>query len=175
MMKLHPLRIFTLPFIVAAWIGAALAPLTLADLTERKFGAWTVRCELSADNKARDCILMQNLVLKSGRQTVLQFAIGYAPTDGNPTLLLSLPLGISLPPGVTLKIDKGEPFNFPVERCEPDACRAGLKLRQATIDLLSNAKQLTIIFHDHARQPIEVPLSLEGFRDGFEALREESG
>lgn len=157
---------------LAAWAAALVTVCAAAEpapVTEERHGLWTVRCE-GADTQARGCIMFQNLVLKTGGQPVLQFAVGYAPADGAPTVILSLPLGISLPPGITMSIDDGKPANFPVERCEPDGCQAGMKLRDATIARLSAGRELTITFHDGERTPITVPLSLEGFGAGFAAL-----
>lgn len=149
-------------------LGCLLTLRPVAALDEVAHGAWTLRCE--ALGAHHECILLQNLVLGASGQTVLQFAIGYAPGDPTPTVLMSLPLGIALPPGVTIRIDDGKPATFPVERCEPAGCRAGMKLRQQTIDQLSAGHELTITFYDAEREAIEVPVSLAGFSSGFAAL-----
>ena len=141
-----------------------------AEDSERIFGPWTLRCENAADTAHQSCIMFQNLVLKTGGQPVLQFAIGLAPTDNTPTVLMSLPLGIALPPGITIQIDDGKPATFPVERCQPDGCHAGMKLRDTTIAQLGQGQRLNITFYDGARNPINVPLSLQGFGDSFKAL-----
>ncbi len=140
-----------------------------AEDTQQIFGSWTLRCSIAADGKP-DCMMFQNLVQKTGGQPVLQFGVGMAPPDGLPTVLVSLPLGISLPPGITIQIDSGTPATFHVERCEPDGCRAGMKLRDATVQQLSQGRQLHITFYDGGRKPLKVPLSLEGFGAAFKAL-----
>ena len=119
--------------------------------------------------------MVQNLLLKAGGQPVLQFSIGMAPGDGTPTALISLPLGISLPPGISLRIDEGDTANFPVERCEPDGCQAGMHLRKETIQRLAAGMQMEITFYDGERQPITMPLSLQGFGTAFKAMQEASG
>lgn len=141
-----------------------------AQAEEQAYGEWTVRCEAVSAGAPRECIMFQNLVLRTGGQTVLQFAVGLAPADSTPTVILSLPLGIALPPGVAIRIDDGKAAKFPVERCEPDGCRAGMKLRPATVKQLGAGEKLTITFFDGERQPIEMPLSLAGFNAAFEAL-----
>ncbi len=141
-----------------------------AQADEQTYGQWTVRCEATATAAARECIMFQNLVLRTGGQPVLQFAVGLAPADGTPTVVLSLPLGIALPPGVAIRIDDGTAAKFPVERCEPDGCRAGMKLRPATVKQLGAGDKLTITFFDGERKPIEMPLSLAGFTAAYQAL-----
>lgn len=141
------------------------------EISESHHGPWTLRCEATGENLTAGCIMFQNLVLKTGGQPVLQFAIGIKPGGGPPTVLLSLPLGIALPPGVTIQIDDGKAAKFPVERCEPEGCQAGMKLRDATIDQLRRGHSLEITFFDGQHQPIRMPLSLDGFSSGFEALQ----
>lgn len=155
---------------VAALLILLLTESAAGQTADEVFGSWTLRCETRAADNGRECIMFQNLVLKTGGQPVLQFAIGLAPADAMPTVILSLPLGIALPPGVSIRIDEGKAAQFPVERCEPDGCRAGMKLRKATVAQLAEGRQLTITFFDGERQPIVVPLSLDGFSAGYAAL-----
>ena len=109
---------------------------TASGEDEAAYGAWTVRCEQADGDAAPECIMQQNLVLRTGGQPVLQFTLGLAPNDAQPTVLLKLPLGIYLPPGITLRIDAGPPATFPVERCDPDGCQAVMKMRPATLAAL---------------------------------------
>jgi invasion protein IalB len=143
-------------------------------LEQSNYGNWTAKCEQAHEDKEGGCFIFQNLVLREGGQRVLQVAIGYVPNTTEPIALLSLPLGISLPPGISIELPDGKPIRFPVERCEPNGCRAGLKIKPDFLDALLHAEKLTVRFHDAQRQPIEVPLSLSGFANGLEALRKES-
>ncbi len=142
-------------------------------LEETTFGSWTAKCETVHENKLGGCFIFQNIVLRKGGQRVLQIAIGYVPNTAEPIALLSLPLGISLPPGVSIELSADKPIKFPVERCEPTGCRAGLKINGELLDALTRAEKLIVRFHDAQRQPIEVPLSLSGFSAGLAALRQE--
>ncbi|MCC6707989.1 MAG: invasion associated locus B family protein [Gammaproteobacteria bacterium] len=141
-----------------------------AQDTQQVFGSWTLRCSGPGADAGADCMMFQNLVQKAGGQPVLQFGIGMAPPDGLPTVLVSLPLGIALPPGITVQIDSGAAAIFPIERCEPDGCRASFKMRDATVQQLSQGQQLRLTFYDGERKPLKVSLSLEGFGAAFKAL-----
>ena len=154
----------------ALFIALVAYAVPATEVSEDTFEAWTLRCERPEKNAVRSCIMLQNLVLQAGGHTILQFSIGIPPNEKTPTVLISLPLGISLPPGISIRIDDGDTRNFPVERCEPDGCRAGLKLRAQTVEQLRRGAQLEITFFDNQRQPITMPLSLTGFSSAYAAL-----
>lgn len=160
----------------AAALALALTPIATSVTAQdtEKFGNWTAKCEESRGKVQGGCFIFQNLVLREGGQRVLQFAVGYVATTDAPIALLSLPLGISLPPGVSIRIGDAQPTRVIVERCEPNGCRAGLKLNEALLSQLRQGTQLTVTFHDAERRPIEVPLSLDGFEAGLESLKAKS-
>lgn len=145
-----------------------------AAATEQVFDSWTVRCEQVDGDGAPECIMYQNLVMRTGGEPVLQFSVGLAPPDDLPTVVLNLPLGIYLPPGIGMRIDDGTTARFPVERCDPDGCQAVLKLREATLAQLRAGRQLTIEFHDGERVPLSMNLSLTGFGAAFDAIRQQA-
>lgn len=166
------MKLVTMPALLAAAVLLCqLGAATAATEGEQTYGSWTAKCEAPKEGQEGGCFIYQNLVLKEGGQRVLQFAVGFVPDSQEPIALLSLPLGISLPPGVSLRIDSGEPTRFPVERCEPNGCRAGIKLKDTVVKAIAGGTKITVTFYDAKRQPIEVPLSLDGFSKGLEALK----
>lgn len=137
------------------------------------FGNWLVRCGPQEDSPEKGCFLFQNVVLKEGGQRVLQVAVGFVGQTPEPIALLSLPLGISLPPGAKMSIDGNKQYELQIERCEVNGCRAGLKLPPRLVERFQLGSSLSVQFHDAQRRPIEVPLSLDGFKDGYQALTAE--
>ena len=137
------------------------------------FGNWLVRCGPQEDSPEKGCFLFQNVVLKEGGQRVLQVAVGFVGNTPEPIALLSLPLGISLPPGAKMSIDGDKKYQLQIERCEVSGCRAGLKLPPELIEGFQLGSSLSVLFHDAQRRAIEVPLSLEGFKTGYAALNDD--
>ncbi len=162
-----------LPNIILLSVVFALVAVThswAAPTDGDAFGNWLVSCKVDEQDGRQGCFIVQNLVLREGGQRVLQVAIGFVEEAPEPIALISLPLGISLPPGTTLRVDELEPTRIAIERCEPNGCRAGLKLGEEILKTLTNGKQLSVTFYDAKRQPIDVPLSLEGIKEGLAAL-----
>jgi invasion protein IalB len=167
-----------LPLLATAAGGAepetpSATPPSAAEAAQngRTYDNWTVSCEQSKPDAQNLCFIFQNLVLKEGGQRVMHIAIGYLPGTPEPVALFTLPLGISLPPGASLKVGDHEPERFPIERCEPTGCRAGMKLDDALVEQLKKNQEAVVTFHDASRKPISVPLSLRGFTAGLESLR----
>lgn len=163
-----PARLRCLSF--SALLALSAAGLAHAGEPEQ-YGQWKARCEPTQGKVQGGCFIYQNLVLREGGQRVLQFAVGFVDGTDEPIALISLPLGISLPPGVALRVDSGEPVQVMVERCEPAGCRAGIRLRETLRSQLAAGRTLTVTFHDAERKPIEVPLKLDGFAAGLNALK----
>jgi invasion protein IalB len=168
-------RISTLAVAFALTLTSS-APAIAAPKDGEKFDNWAIRCE-KPDEKAKEkgavevCYAFQNVVTKDGNQRVLNIAVGYAPKIPDPVALITLPLGIALPPGAALTIDEDKPIQFPIERCEPGGCRAGLKLEKTLLDKLNAAKKVQIGFSDGAHRPVQVPLSMKGFTAALKTLK----
>ena len=128
---------------------------------------WTIRCEAVSSHQNNSCIMYQEILLKKDGLPVLQFSIGLAEVGQDPIVLVTLPLGIYLPTGVSLMIDEQEKVNFPIERCDPDGCHMLVTLTDGRVDTLINARELKVFFNDSENSPIVISLSLFGFKEAF--------
>lgn len=156
---------------VTAWVVMVANQLAAAPADGALFGDWTARCEPQQETQEQ-CFILQELLTKDGGQRVLRIVVSYLPGAEAPVMLVTLPLGIFLPPGARLYIDgASEPIRFPIQTCDPSGCRAGLKLTPERLHLFADSAQASVTFYDKERQPIAVPLSLQGFTKGMESLR----
>ena len=135
------------------------------------FKDWTARCETPPGSQLERCYIFQNIVLKESQQRVLHMAVGYLAANGQPAVVLTLPLGISLPPGVTISVDDGAAHPVVVERCDPSGCIGAFALDPAMIAALEKGRQARVDFYDGTRRKISVPVSLLGFTAGFATLQ----
>ncbi len=131
---------------------------------------WTVGCEKAKESDVEQCYIFQNLVLKQGGQRVLHVAVGHLAKDNRPAAIITFPLGISLPPGVFIKVDEEEPIRFSIERCQASGCIGALALNESLLGSMRKGNQARITFYDATRREIGVPVSLSGFTAGFGAL-----
>jgi len=116
------------------------------------------------------CYIYQNISVKDSNKRLLHLAIGFVGKGNKPAAVLTLPLGIFLPPGLTFGVDKNKPINVPVQTCMPAGCRAVLPLNDELIAQMKKGNQGQVRFFDGQRRELGVPVSLLGFTAGFGAL-----
>ena len=126
---------------------------------------WTLRCQLRQPEQ-EICDMRQQIVNQNGDRVVLA-VVGRLPGVDVPGLLIMLPLGISLPPGASLKIDQGEESRIAIERCESQGCRIELLLDDDLLPRLKAGGRAIVGFHVYdgqgQRARVDVPISLIGF------------
>ena len=171
-------QIHRVSLLLAALWGVMLASpqLTSAESESEegvKYRDWTRRCETIGEAETETCYISQNLVLRESGKRLLNVAVGYLEpvTPKKPRGVITLPLGISLPPGITVRVDKGKTRQFPVERCNNNGCIVAFTLSPELLASMKAGLQAQITFYDSKRQAIGVPVSLRGFTAGFNSLQ----
>jgi len=145
--------------------GAA-APAASPEFETREYQDWTVRCSKETAALPAACEMLQQPKDERG-QTVLAVAVGKVANTSNPGMLIILPLGIWLPPGVVLKVDGGQDIPARVERCERRGCQVELLLEADILAKLKAGTKADVLFqiYDENGEPqvVGVPFSLFGF------------
>jgi invasion protein IalB len=127
----------TLSAAVAALAGAAHA----AD-EGKTFGAWKVVCDAQ-----KACQAFLGLKDQTTGRLALSASAHKAAADPNPTLVLTLPLGLSIRNGVALVPGAGaKPLPAVVDVCFPDGCRVVMELSAEALNALSAAENFEVRF-----------------------------
>lgn len=133
-------------------------------------GDWQVRCDTPPGSRAEQCALVQNVAAED-RPNVALTVIALKTADGRARLLRVLaPLGVLLPSGLGLKIDTTDVGRAGFVRCLPSGCVAEVVMEDALLGQLSGGQTATFIIFQTPEEGIGVPVSLNGFKAGFEAL-----
>jgi invasion protein IalB len=129
----------------------------------QQYEEWLVRCGRPGGEEV--CEMVQQPVGENGKP-VMAVAVGKVPGNPNPGMIILLPLGISLPPGVSLRIDGGAEIPARVERCERQGCQVEMLLEPDLLSALKGGSRATVDFHVQRQdrlQRVRVPVSLLGF------------
>ncbi len=138
----------------------------------RVFRDWQLECEQPQADGPRVCQISQRFVNQDDNRTLLHIAVGYSVREDRPAAIFTLPLGISLPPGLLVRVDQGESRRLPIEHCLPTGCRAYLALEESLLAEFKAGLAAQVTVHDLNRKPVPIPVSLNGFTAGFNALKE---
>ncbi len=141
-----------------------------AKQQEVKFKDWASRCVETAE-KVKVCFIFQNLLLSTNKQRLLNLRVGRFSGDKTLTALFTLPLGVSLPGGVSLKIDDRKKIRIRYERCDKSGCLAPLTLRDEQVKALQTGLKAQVAFFDIRGREISIPVSLLGFTAGLKSIK----
>lgn len=136
----------------------------------KKFKDWTVVCEELPKSKAKICNIFQNVTNDKGK-VVMQVAIGYRPGSNDAQALVTLPLGVILPPGIEFKAGSAKVVRVPFGVCVKNGCIAITKLSKEMVKGMKSGTQGGVKFAAAKSKVIEVPVSLSGFTAAFNSLK----
>lgn len=133
-------------------------------------GDWQMRCDTPPGASSEQCALIQN-VTASDRENVGLSVIILRTADKQARILRVLaPLGVLLPSGLGLRVDNADIGRAAFVRCLPNGCIAEVILEDDLLTKLKSGKQATFIIFQTPEEGIGIPISLNGFSAGFDAL-----
>jgi invasion protein IalB len=161
-----------MPIYVAASIIAFLlsAPAMAQSPHGNIHGAWGVRCNTATGAPAA-CQIYQNIVVTESRKPILHFAIGFTEDAKTAVGIFVVPLGIYLPPGVTLQVDDGQIYELPIDMCAEKGCRVRFSFDDNLLNIFRRGETAKITFAGGDRKPIVIPVSLKGFTAALKDLK----
>ncbi|WP_230530755.1 invasion associated locus B family protein [Microvirga roseola] len=152
------------------WTLSATGAANAQGMVKNTFGDWQMRCETPAGATAEQCALVQNVVAED-RPNITLVIIVLKNADGvTRHLRVVAPLGILLPSGLGLKIDDTDIGRVGFVRCLAAGCVAEVVMEDALIEQMKTGKSATFIVFQTPEEGIGIPVSLNGFAAGFDAL-----
>ena len=146
------------------------APAAAQGVVKGKFGDWEMRCETPPGSARDQCALMQSVAAED-KPNVNLVVIVLKTADGKSRLLRVIaPLGVLLPSGLGLKVDQTDIGRAGFVRCLPSGCVAEVVMEDKLLDQLRTASSATFVIFQTPEEGIGIPLTLNGFKDGFDKL-----
>lgn len=149
----------------------AVAPPSAGEPPVRStHGDWQIRCDTPAGAQSEQCVLMQ-FVTAEDRENVGLTVIILKTADNQARIMRVLaPLGVLLPSGLGLRIDASDMGRAGFVRCLPNGCVAEVILEDELLTSLQSGQTATFVIFQTPEEGIGIPISLNGFGTGFEAL-----
>jgi invasion protein IalB len=154
--------------LLAAVAGAA--PARAQGAVKAKYGDWELRCETPPGAQREQCALLQSVAAED-KPNINLVVIVLKTADGKSRLLRVIaPLGILLPSGLGLKIDSTDVGRAGFVRCLPTGCVAEVVMEDKLVEQMRAGRTGTFIIFQTPEEGIGIPLTLTGFKEGYDAL-----
>jgi invasion protein IalB len=161
---------------LTAAVSLGLLTLSTADVAiaqgvvRNTYGDWQMRCETPAGAKAEQCAIVQNVAAED-RPNISLVIIVLKTADAKSRLLrVVAPLGVLLPAGLGLKIDQADIGRAGFVRCLTTGCIAEVVMEDDLITKMKGGQTATFIVFQTPEEGIGIPVTLNGFGTGFDAL-----
>ena len=156
---------------LACVLGAGFAsPAAAQSAVRSKHGDWELRCETPPGAAREQCALIQSVAAED-KPNMNLVVIVLKTADGKSRLLRVIaPLGVLLPSGLGLNIDSADKGRAGFVRCLPSGCVAEVVMDDTLLETLKTGKSAVFIVFETPEQGTGIPMTLNGFRDGFERL-----
>ncbi len=133
-------------------------------------GDWQLVCDTPPGAQAERCFLRQNVEAEDRPNVALTVIVLKLADTKAPRLRVMAPLGVLLPFGLGLKVDDQDVGRVGFARCMPSGCLADVPIEDTLMSKLTTGKSALFVIADTAEEGIGVPVSLNGFKDGYDKL-----
>lgn len=164
-------------FAVAMSAGIVTAPAIAQDdkgnQEQQQQSAWVKLCEKAPDitNKDKDkekkidvCLTHHEHIDGRTGQVVVSAAIRQVQGQDKKALMVMVPLGMALPPGIQMKVDENKPISLKYTLCHIAGCTAETEATEEIVKQMKGGTKLVVAAINIAGQPIAFPdVPLNGF------------
>jgi invasion protein IalB len=130
---------------------------------------WTVTCREFAD-KRRNCSAVLQVVQQQNNQVLFVWVLG-KNNDGKLMSVLQTPTGVTLAPGVEIKLSRGAARKATFVNCDTSRCEATLEVDDAFIRDASASDNVEATIYSNAGQGVKFTLPFKGFDKAVAGVR----
>ena len=137
-----------------------------------KYGDWDLRCDTPPGAENQQCVIMQFVTAEEEERANVGLSVVVMKTADKQARILRVlaPLGVLLPRGLGLRIDETDMGTTGFIRCLPNGCVSEVLMDDSLINQLREGTQAMFIIFQTPEEGIGIPISLNGFGEGFDAL-----
>ena len=154
--------------LVLGWVGHGFAGYNTATETITTFQDWRTACP-AATAKDQNCEIVQDILDAKTHNEVARIAV--IREKGKPMIGVTLPLGVVLEPGMGLSFGTDAPKTAPYRTCAAAGCIAEIPVDDKLQAALDAGKDGKLVFAGPDGKPLQIPLSLKGYREAQNAYR----
>ncbi len=161
-----------------ARIGACIAAISMGlpaaahaqGTVKSVHGDWQIRCDTPPGAQGEQCALIQSVTAEDRPNVGLTVIVLKTADQKSRLMRVLAPLGVLLPSGLGLKIDKADVGRAGFVRCLPNGCVAEVQMDDNLLKQLRTGTAATFIIFQTPEEGIGIPMSLKGFGEGYDKL-----
>ena len=146
--------------------GAAIGQ----GVVRAQFGDWQMSCDTPPGASFEQCAIIQNVMAENQPNVGLSVIVLKTADQQARLLRVLAPLGVLLPNGLGLNVDGKDMGRVAFVRCLPNGCVAEVVLDDKMVETLSTGTDAIFVVFKTPEEGIGIPVSLNGFKDGFAQL-----
>lgn len=164
-------------FALALGAGFAISPAAAqdkkAEAEKGEQSAWVKLCEEAPNvvdpdkGKLNICLTHHERLDGNSGRVLVSAAIRQVEGQDKQALMVMVPLGMALPPGIQVKVDENEPVKLQYSLCHAAGCTAEAEATPAIIDQMKKGKQVVVAAINLAGKAIGFPVPLTGFNQAL--------
>ena len=135
-----------------------------------EFGDWKIHCDTPLGAKNEQCSMIQRLTSEERPNVSIQVILIKTADNGNYLMRILTPNGVIIPTGIGLQIDENDAGRIGFIKCLLEGCVAEVIMSNDLIHDFSNGGTATFILFLTPEEGIGIPIKLEGFSEGLNAL-----
>jgi invasion protein IalB len=139
-------------------------------VVREQYGDWQMSCDTPPGASFEQCAIIQNVMAEDQPNVGLSVIVLKTADQQARLLRVLAPLGVLLPNGLGLNVDGKDMGRVAFVRCLPNGCVAEVVLDDKMVDTLSTGKDAIFVVFKTPEEGIGIPVSLNGFKDGFAKL-----
>jgi len=155
---------------LAATFVVATSPAQAQGTVKSVHGDWQVRCDTPPGAQGEQCALIQSVTAEDRPNVGLTVIVLKTADQKSRLMRVLAPLGVLLPSGLGLKIDKTDVGRAGFVRCLPNGCVAEVQMDDNLVKQLRTGQAATFIIFQTPEEGIGIPMGLKGFGEGFDKL-----
>jgi invasion protein IalB len=145
-------------------------PVAAQGTVKSVHGDWQVRCDTPPGAQGEQCALIQSVTAEDRPNVGLTVIVLKTADQKSRLMRVLAPLGVLLPSGLGLKIDKTDVGRAGFVRCLPNGCVAEVVMDDNLVKQLRTGTSATFIIFQTPEEGIGIPMGLKGFGEGYDKL-----
>jgi invasion protein IalB len=150
--------------------GQAAPPQVPTRTEILNYDSWIVTCnEFAEGARKRICQAVLQIVQQNSNQVVFSWTVGIDNSKQLVTVMQT-PTGVSIPPGVELRIGRSAPRKIPFASCDAGRCIATLMMDSTLVRDMSTTPTAEAIIQGSQGNMVQFNITMKGFDRAYATL-----